>query len=456
MKLYIKIFLSSIAVLIVALCTVEYGMVSQSFRTAMEQETAHELEQYRFIRMAFYLGGPASGKEQLGGRYGELRGENGGVLYSDFPESLGKEWKGQFGEGIISYEIVPVDGKQVLTVSGMVPMDGQDCTLTTGRDISAIYADRLSMEQEYRAYIYWAIGACTLLQAILAYWIVKPLNRLRRQSDKIAMGEYTGRVKEGGRDEIGALSRSFNQMAGAVEQKVEELEEEARRKEQFMGDFSHEIKTPMTAIIGYADTLYQRDCTREEVREAAGYILNEGMRLEALSRKMMKFIALGQEELCIEEIPASEFFQDMEETMAPLFQKEKASLYIRYEDGLLKAEWDLLKTLVMNLIDNARKAGSCQIVLKGTVTKEGYRLSVTDDGRGIPKESLPYIQDAFYMVDKSRSRKQNGAGLGLALCRKIAALHHTELVFSSREGKGTSVSLTLPGEGKEGLHETVC
>ena len=262
------------------------------------------------------------------------------------------------------------------------------------------------------------------------------------------MGEYSGRVKEAGRDEIGELARSFNQMAEAVEQKVEELRLEAVRKEQFMGDFSHEIKTPMTAIIGYADTLYQKELSREETKEAAGYILNEGMRLESRAKKMMRFIALDNEEFCFEEIPAEEFFQDLSQTMEPFFKDGERVLRISCGEGCLNAEWDLMKTLVINLIDNAKKAGSRRIFLRGEPEEGGYRITVSDDGRGIPAESLSHVQDAFYMVDKSRSRKQNGAGLGLALCKKIAALHGTFLSFYSREGKGTTVTLWIPGRRK--------
>ena len=308
------------------------------------------------------------------------------------------------------------------------------------------------MEREYSLAIYLAMGACILCMALVSYFLVKPIRRLGASAERIARGEYGERAPEKGRDEVGELARSFNKMAEAVEQTVEELSEEARRKERFMGDFSHEIKTPMTAIIGYADSLYQKEYSREEVREAASYILNEGMRLETLSQKMLRFIALEQEDFCLEQVPAAEFFQDIRETLRPLIQKEQGlKLFIRFKSGELFIEWDLMKTLVLNLIDNARKAGGTAILLKGERDGRGYRITVNDNGRGIPAESLPHIQDPFYMVDKSRSRKQNGAGLGLALCKKIAALHHTVLEYRSREGAGTTVTIRIPGreEGEQ-------
>ena len=443
MKLYGKIFLSSITVLILALCGVEYVMVSGSFKRAMESEIEHETEQYRFIRLAFYLGGTESGMEQLGNRYGVLYSETGEVLFSTFPEELRPE-SGEADPEVLTCRVVTGGEKRILLVGGAVVLHGTSCRLITGKPVDFLYEDKALMEQEYRRAIYLAVAVCALVQAVLAYVIAKPIRRLQVQADRIADGHYGERVRAQGQDEIAELSHSFNQMAEAVEQKVEELSLEAERKEQFMGDFSHEIKTPMTAIIGYADRLYQKECSRDEVREAAGYILNEGMRLEALSGKMLRLIALGQEVFCREQIPAGEFFEDLKETTEPLFAG-KAALTVSWEDGIMNMEWDLMKTLVMNLMDNAGKSGATQVEVLGIIRERGYEIAVRDNGRGIPAEKLPHIQEAFYMVDKSRSRKQNGAGLGLALCRKIAALHDTSLMIVSRENSGTEVSLVLPG-----------
>ncbi|MCI9486287.1 MAG: HAMP domain-containing histidine kinase [Lachnospiraceae bacterium] len=448
MRLFVKIFLSFMLVLILALCSVEYCMVFASFEQALEQEVSHELEQFRFIRMVIYMGGTRTGERQLGERSMLLLAADGTVLYPGFSEALSDASKGMEQSGKITYVVRETEGRHMLFVAGELPSENTMQVLKTATDISHIYRERALLEKRYGYYIYAAMLVCGLLAAGISYVLVKPLKRLQRSADRIAMGEYAGRVRENGRDEIGELARSFNQMAEAVEQKVEELKLEAVRKEQFMGDFSHEIKTPMTAIIGYADTLYQKELSKKETKEAAAYILNEGMRLESLAKKMMRFIALDQEDFCFEEIPAEEFFEDVRETMEPFFSDGERTLRISFREGCLNAEWDLMKTLVINLIDNAKKAGSRRIFLRGEPEEGGYRITISDNGRGIPAESLPRIQDAFYMVDKSRSRKQNGAGLGLALCKKIAALHGTFLNFYSREGKGTTVTLWVPGRGE--------
>jgi signal transduction histidine kinase len=112
-------------------------------------------------------------------------------------------------------------------------------------------------------------------------------------------------------------------------------------------------------------------------------------------------------------------------------------------------EYDLFKTLLLNLLDNAMKAGGSRIDVTGEPNGGLYSVSVIDNGRGIPAAELKKITKEFYMVDKSRSRKQHGAGLGLSLASKIAEIHGSSLSFNSSEGVGTIVKIDLmPGRGE--------
>ena len=118
------------------------------------------------------------------------------------------------------------------------------------------------------------------------------------------------------------------------------------------------------------------------------------------------------------------------------------------EEQELNGVPELLQTLLYNLIDNARKASEEGSIIRlyARQVENGFRFSVRDNGRGIPQEALARLTEAFYMVDKSRARAEGGAGLGLALCRQIAELHKTSLIFESEVGKGTCVSFVLGGE----------
>ena len=122
-----------------------------------------------------------------------------------------------------------------------------------------------------------------------------------------------------------------------------------------------------------------------------------------------------------------------------------------WEPGEINVEPDLFKTLMINLVDNARKASKKNdiIELYGKAEEGGYALYVKDHGRGMKKEELSKITEPFYMIDKSRSRAQNGAGLGLALCQRIAELHNTKLEYDSVPGSGTTVRIFLKGESEK-------
>jgi len=108
-------------------------------------------------------------------------------------------------------------------------------------------------------------------------------------------------------------------------------------------------------------------------------------------------------------------------------------------------EPELVKTLLINLWDNARKAGAKRILVNSVMLPDGCRFAVKDDGQGIPPEALSHLTEAFYRVDKSRSRALGGVGLGLSLCQEIAALHNGEIRFESEPGCGTTVTVDLKG-----------
>ncbi len=290
----------------------------------------------------------------------------------------------------------------------------------------------------YLAAVLVGMGLLGLLSALLT----GPLKRMSRAAGRMAQGDYEERLAVRGRDEIGELAESFNRMAEAVEEKVEALSRAAREREDFVANFAHEMKTPMTSIIGYADMLYQRELSRKEVRDASWYIWNEGMRLEALSLKLMDLTVLGRQDFPLQEMAAEELLADAAGGLEPFFAEKGVSFALWADPAYIRVEYDLFKTLLINLLDNSVKAGCTRLALSGTREREGgYRICVRDNGCGMEEEELSRITEAFYMVDKARSRKQHGAGLGLALADRIARIHGSRLEFRSRKGQGTEVSL---------------
>ena len=247
--------------------------------------------------------------------------------------------------------------------------------------------------------------------------------------------------------------RVRNKEVTELRESISNLQNVADRREEFIASFAHELKTPLTAIIGYADMLRSKDVSPKRRFTAAGYIFSEGKRLEALSLKLMDIIVAGKQSFEKKKFEVGYFIRTVAAVTVPGLSNEEMTLETRWENGTIEVDPDLFKTLLINLVDNARKASHRHDVIElyGKAEDGGYALYVRDHGRGMRQEDLSKITEPFYMIDKSRSRAQNGAGLGLALCQRIAELHGSTLEYTSELGKGTTVRILL--KDGEGTHE---
>ena len=215
-----------------------------------------------------------------------------------------------------------------------------------------------------------------------------------------------------------------------------------------MGAFAHELKTPMTSIIGFADLLRQGNLDENTRMMAAEYIYTEGHRLERLSFKLLELLLLKKDELVMKQVWLASFLGEIQRALEPAMKAKGLRLVCRADQVPVVLEPDLVKSLLYNLVDNASKAmdGSGLIVLMGAAVEGGCQFQVADNGRGMEEKDIARITEAFYRVDKARSRSQGGAGLGLALCKQIVELHDGDIHFASEPGKGTRVTVTLRGK----------
>ena len=184
---------------------------------------------------------------------------------------------------------------------------------------------------------------------------------------------------------------------------------------------------------------------------SANYIYTEGKRLEAMSFRLLDIIVAKQDEAQIQETQVGELFAYLREMFA---EKKDMDIRFTHEDAVVRMEANLIKTVLVNLIDNACKASETSAVseagvveVSGQTVDGGYRIAVRDYGIGIPEAEQSKIVKAFYMVDKSRARSKNGAGLGLALCAEILKIHHSRLQIESKEGEGSCFSFILAHSG---------
>lgn len=270
--------------------------------------------------------------------------------------------------------------------------------------------------------------------------VFMPLCVLNENAKNIAMGEYRQRIKVSGNDEISELSDNFNKMAEAVEQRTTSLEEAEHKKTLLIGGLTHELKTPITAITGYSKTLLTTKLSEEDKEIALSYIYNEGCRLERLSKKMMNLVLLGEEtSLDLKHVRASELFSKVSAACSQILAEKEIELVTNFGDEQFFVDEDLMEEVLVNLIDNAVKASGLKSKIILSANKN--EISVCDFGIGIPKEEQDRILEPFYMVDKSRSKKNGGVGLGLSITAMILDKHKCKLSIESEEGNGTVMIL---------------
>lgn len=274
--------------------------------------------------------------------------------------------------------------------------------------------------------------------------IMAPLTKLREAAVSVSEGNYDIQVPAEGDTELAQVGKSFNQMSSKVKEQIECLSTVNHTQRQLMGSLAHELKTPMTSILGYADTLLTVRLQRQQQERALSYISSECRRLSRLSVKMLELTGLyetGEAEFVPVEVQMNQFLEDVKKLVTYRLQEKKICLEIHCNPEELRKTFDpdLMVSAVTNFIDNAVKASdeNSKIVLEATQN----HLSVQDYGKGIPEEDLKRVTEAFYMVDKSRSRAKGSVGLGLALCQKIADIHGFQLEITSHLGKGTIVSV---------------
>ncbi len=463
MKLYWKLFCSMVIVTVLACSVGGYYLIDVQLRNSVEREAASLYEINDLLRYALHreLGampvsladlvrraekvevttGGSTVSFRLSDREGTRQGGKGTLPVQSAPlvSQLGEEQRG--------WMLQQVEERTYLHTASALQLIEGTLYLENCRDVSDLFADRAEQYRNFFTFMLALVVGVALVSLLVSYLLFRPLGRLSSATRRLAEGALAERVRVDSDDELGRLSQDFNTMAERIEAQVQALTDAAQRQEEFIGSFAHELKTPLTSIIGYGDLLRSRPMTPEQVRESAGYIFREGQRLEALSRKMLELIVLDRRDFPLREVDMPEFLNLVGRTLGPALEEQGIRLTVQAQPGRVPLEPDLMETVCLNLLDNARKAmeGGGTVCLEGTVQEEGYRIRVSDNGKGIPPGELARVTEPFYMVDKSRARAQGGAGLGLALCQRIVSLHGGSLTLESVWGEGTTVTIDLRG-----------
>ena len=407
-------------------------VVSRSFALTMERERARALGEEAAIARALTLE-TAEGNvgrstaSTLQTRYGSSELtiyllQNGETITGEalptaqkLPELLNTETRATLLDGV---------SERLLIAHAL----GGKITLLTALDVSPVYALRRELLRGAAA-----LGLIGLaLAGALAIWIsgvlTRPLSQLADAAAKLADGDYAAPLPAAKNDEMSALIRAFSRMSAAIDERETALRTQAEERQALIDALAHEMRTPLTAILGGARLLQQSRLSGSQQSELLDTMAREASRLSTMDERLLLLTRLDHE------APAFAPFDSR--AMA----REALSVFdgVRLEgDGaVFVGERELTILLLRNLVVNAQRAGGKEAV-RVTLHPDGF--DVTDYGCGMTKEQIARAFEPFYKADKARTRSAGGAGLGLPLCRKIARLHHGELHMESEIGRGTRV-----------------
>jgi signal transduction histidine kinase len=277
----------------------------------------------------------------------------------------------------------------------------------------------------------------------------KPLYSIVAAIDKADYNHLKSSMKEGGPEELEQLAKSLSAMWLRLDMAVSE-------KQKAIGNLSHDLRTPLTALQGQLEVLLSQPGLSAENRDSLERMLNETHRLARMVKNMLLNVQLESKLYFVtEEVNLKDIVDIVVREMWVMVEGLKFEI-VAPADLIISGGRDLLIQMLMNIVDNAikftPKGGKIELKL---ISEDGWALlQVADTGRGIPVDQLPHVMEAYYKVSLSRKSEGEGARLGLAIVKQIVDLHHGNIGIQSRLGSGTIVTIRLPLKNHSGFGES--
>lgn len=366
------------------------------------------------------------------------------VVYSSVENPADKTLFTDFSEKRVSF-VTDINGKKYFRVKSTLTGDFRRYKTVIAFPLYEFY-------KEWNDTVTVIMAVCrgvSLIVAAVLYLllnrITKPIEELNRATIQFGKGNLQARVEHITDDEVGQTAENFNIMAGKICSQMETLENAAKEKQNFIDNFSHEMRTPLTAISGYAQYMLSAPVTHEEYYSTLSIISGQAKRLLNLADSMLNLTLMQNNKIEFEKINLKNLLENI-----PFPKMENISFDIKCPgDIFIFGNETLIESLVINLVNNRFNACKADDKENHRVTVEGKSingyviLSVEDNGVGMNRETLANVSRPFYRRDIARSRKNGGAGLGGSIIQKIVDLHRAKLQYFSEPGQGTKARITF-------------
>ena len=440
MKLRHKLLLMMLAVFLLLLSAGTGIIIQQSFLSAIHTEKDRALTESAIIASVLYQRAKDLDIQPL---RDEMAKQEAFYNAQGVSLSMLKDGRTLWGGEVETPEILPDSGMRRYLLQNKTLLIAQklsdSLTLLYERDLKGLYENRDALLS--LALVLCLSGSALILISalVIAKVIMRPVDTLQKAAAKIASGDYTVSLPTRGQDETAELARQFEKMALAVKAREVELTEQAERKQLFIDSLAHEMRTPLTAVMGYARYLQSVDAGGEEREKALSYIAGEAKRLKSLDETLMNLTRMTHDGAELSPVDIHSLIEKAANQARPLYEEKGVSLSVQAEDGAFMGDESLLLLIAGNLLQNALTASrpGDTVLLSGS----DNRLSVADTGIGMTPEQLQRACDPFYKADKARTRKAGGAGLGLTLVQHAANLLGARLNLTSKPGEGTTASV---------------
>ncbi|MCL2045240.1 MAG: cell wall metabolism sensor histidine kinase WalK [Oscillospiraceae bacterium] len=293
-----------------------------------------------------------------------------------------------------------------------------------------------------------------VISLFISQTLLSPIKGMTSAAKSMADGDFSTKINVESDDEIGILATTFNDMAQQIETMLEELRKAEKLRQEFVANVSHELRTPLTSIRTYAETISETEqLAREKQTEFLNVILNESDRMAEIVRDLLELSRFdsGTTVMSVSEFSVEQSLRNIYIAVALEAQRHEQEINMNVENELpmIKGDRSRIEQVFMNIVSNALKytpdGGRIDIIC-GCATSNIW-IKISDTGIGIPEADLGRVFDRFYRVDKARARESGGTGLGLSIAKEIISRHNGDISIESKQGEGTTVTITLPIEG---------